>query len=174
VRCVVPPPPPPRVPATPGRLPTRLCTARGCAAWADVGGVPVGWVAAGCRPAPSSAAWPHCQAPVLPGRPAHAATPCLRPVPCSSRNATSSLPYGRVAAICPSPRPTHTPCADPELCSTFLHHLFDHLNRMLTELVAALEVGGFVCGVCVWVGGWVGGCGVWGVGGGGGGARVPL
>ncbi|KAL4860036.1 E3 ubiquitin-protein ligase RNF123 [Chlorella vulgaris] len=28
---------------------------------------------------------------------------------------------------------------DAELCSAFLHHLFDHVNRMLTELVASLE-----------------------------------
>lgn len=32
------------------------------------------------------------------------------------------------------------PAADPELCNRFLHHLFTHLNAMLTELVASLEV----------------------------------
>ena len=32
--------------------------------------------------------------------------------------------------------------AEADLCSRFLHHLFDYVNRMLTELVASLEVGG--------------------------------
>ena len=33
--------------------------------------------------------------------------------------------------------------ADPDLCTAFMHHLFDYINRMLTELVAALEVRGW-------------------------------
>lgn len=39
--------------------------------------------------------------------------------------------------------------ADAELCSAFLHHLFDHVNRMLTELVASLEVCCAACCHCV-------------------------
>jgi hypothetical protein len=39
--------------------------------------------------------------------------------------------------------------ADAELCSAFLHHLFDHVNRMLTELVASLEVCCAACWHCV-------------------------
>jgi hypothetical protein len=30
------------------------------------------------------------------------------------------------------------------VCARFLHHLFDYVNRMLTELVASIEVGGGV------------------------------
>lgn len=91
--------------------------------------------------------------------------PVLVPVPGpapdpSSRCAVleSCMAHGGCLTICRCLRfaclyaplePATPPSADGELCSRFLHHLFTHLNSMLTELVASLEVGcsGSGCGI---------------------------